>query len=581
MIDHISHDDDSDEHSPLLPSPSNATLADYDRLCSQSVASHSTTLTASATVCDSPYVKPSPYMACFPICFFILGLTISFVPEQQWLILYLCRRFANPDVAAAGSNYSITTLPEPYSHLYLPGLFHNPVAFGSADWPFCSSNADIQILAARWKMVLSLCSSIPALITAPCLGVLSDHYGRKPIILVPLFGAAFYYIGLIAVSRLPIGLWAFIAVHILQGLSGSGSVLITVITSFLADTTDPAERGATFVYTECLVFSAGAFGPLIGGYLIKILPSIDFVFMISGILVIMTLLIVIFFLPESLKKLQPKPTCPTDPSLPLLDHNVASNTAAVSKKFNIIDEVKLVFRGMFESFRVISSPTFVILIVVICFAVAGFGGKMMIFPYLAFRFGWDSFIEGQYMLIGTISRVAHMAITFPIITYLFSPTSSLALGRRSASSVERGVSGSANLKTRFDLYIILSAITVGALSTFAIAFADQTWQLFVIPLFDGFASLASPTIRSLLSLSIPTTSQGQMFAFLQLLESCVGMITGIIYPIIWSSTVNTTMPNLFLVISGCLFGCAAIAMLFTHFEDIGHCDKDVIVVDEE
>ncbi|KAI8917331.1 major facilitator superfamily domain-containing protein [Entophlyctis helioformis] len=509
--------------------------------------------------------RPSPYHACVPLFLHVFAVSLAIVPLQQWMILYLCRRFPQQHqqlLPAAGQWLDLPVETAPPTSAFLPGLFHTPAVFSDADWPTCSANAAVQALAARWSMVLSLCTSTPALIAGPCFGALSDSWGRKFIIIMPIIGSALNFVSILSVSNLGLGLWALIVVHLIQGLMGSWSVIMTAALSYFADTTDAESRSRTFVFAEAFIFLAFALGPFLGG----ISPSVDYVFAISIALEIVTLLYSVFILPESLPA-KTKARADRSRSRAALNRsNVglrnpstgepsASASAPASSKspWQIAsNEIHTVFSGMARVFHVASNRTFVILVVVVCCTVASLSGRMNFFNYAAYRFGWDAYIEGKYMLTGSMSRILHMLVTFPLLGRAF-----------------KLMQASPDGKIRFELRLVQACLCVGAVATLALALAWESWMIFAIAGVDGFASLASPNIRSLLSRSVPEQSQGQLFSSVQFLEQIVSLIFGIVFPNIWAATVGTSMSNLFLIVSAVIYCCAASGLLFTRVDEVG------------
>src|SRR5690349_19342593 len=76
-------------------------------------------------------------------------------------------------------------------------------------------------------------------IASPVLGALSDRFGRRPILLVSLIGAAIDYLFMAFAPSLPL---LFIG-RIVSGLTGAS---MTVASSYMADVSDDSNRSANF-----------------------------------------------------------------------------------------------------------------------------------------------------------------------------------------------------------------------------------------------------------------------------------------------------------------------------------------------
>lgn len=119
-------------------------------------------------------------------------------------------------------------------------------------------------LANHYGILLALYATMQV-IFAPILGKLSDKYGRKPILLFSLLGAALDYL-LMACST---SLWMLYIGRIIAGITGATGA---VCASAMTDVTHPHER------TRYFGFLGGAFGvgliigPMLGDYWVRSAP---------------------------------------------------------------------------------------------------------------------------------------------------------------------------------------------------------------------------------------------------------------------------------------------------------------------
>lgn len=128
---------------------------------------------------------------------------------------------------------------------------------------------------------------------APVLGVLSDRFGRKPILLIALFGLGLdYFIQAFA----PTLMWLFIG-RIIAGVCGA---TVTVATAYIADISTPEKKAENFGVIGAAFGLGFIVGPVLGGiageYDVK-LP-----FFIAGGLTLINFLYGWLLLPESLAK---------------------------------------------------------------------------------------------------------------------------------------------------------------------------------------------------------------------------------------------------------------------------------------
>lgn len=137
---------------------------------------------------------------------------------------------------------------------------------------------------------------------APILGTLSDHHGRKKMLLISLVGTAIGY-ALFAIGLLTHQLWLLFASRLLDGFTGGN---IAVANSSIADMSTPETRTKNFGLVG-MAFGLGfVVGPSVGGILAdsSVVPwfNSSTPFWFAAILSSLNLLLVIFRFQETLKR---------------------------------------------------------------------------------------------------------------------------------------------------------------------------------------------------------------------------------------------------------------------------------------
>ncbi|MGZ4112128.1 MAG: MFS transporter [Tumebacillaceae bacterium] len=133
--------------------------------------------------------------------------------------------------------------------------------------------------------------SLTQFLFAPLWGGLSDRIGRKPVMLIGIFGLALSFF-LFAVAT---QLWMLFAVRILAGLLSSANM--PTVMAYVADITTPEQRGRGMGMIGMSIGLGFIFGPAIGGIFSK--TSYATPFFISGCVATITFLFVLFVLKES------------------------------------------------------------------------------------------------------------------------------------------------------------------------------------------------------------------------------------------------------------------------------------------
>lgn len=114
--------------------------------------------------------------------------------------------------------------------------------------------------AARWIGFYSTVWALAQFVGAPVLGALSDRFGRRPVLLISLFGLAFDYLFMAFAPTLG---WLFVA-RVVSGLTAAG---MAVAGAYIADITAPEKRAQTFGLIGAAWGVGFIVGPAIGGFL--------------------------------------------------------------------------------------------------------------------------------------------------------------------------------------------------------------------------------------------------------------------------------------------------------------------------
>lgn len=146
--------------------------------------------------------------------------------------------------------------------------------------------------AAAYGGWLTFTFAIMQFLFSPVLGGLSDQYGRRPVLLMALFGFALDYLFL---SFAPSLAWLFIG-RALAGIAGSS---ITTATAYIADISTRENRAQNFGMIGAAFGLGFIVGPVIGGLLGSLGPRVPF--MVAAALTFINFLYGYFILPESLK----------------------------------------------------------------------------------------------------------------------------------------------------------------------------------------------------------------------------------------------------------------------------------------
>lgn len=217
---------------------------------------------------------------------FLLGIScivfIGWSPAVNQLIYErVCEDYYNHDLAAGPTH---------------AGLTHRPRGTEGLDCRI----PEVESTANAWITGISLCSSIPSLLSTTLMGAASDRFGRRPLLI-------FTFVGLLvmtstgwAIEHYHLSLSYFYAVNVISGSMGSAVTLFMNCFAYISDVTDKgSERGLGIALVEASLFISSAMGPIIEG-LITHHYGRD-TFFVCGNVGILCCLFVSLFLKESMR----------------------------------------------------------------------------------------------------------------------------------------------------------------------------------------------------------------------------------------------------------------------------------------
>jgi len=216
---------------------------------------------------------------------------------------------------------------------------------------------------------------------APVLGLLSDRFGRRPVILVSNLGLAADYL---IMALAPSIRWLFLA----RLLSGLTSASVPTAMAYISDVTAPEKRSKAFGLIGAAFGVGFILGPAIGGWLGHQSPRLPF--WVAGAGSLLNFCYGLFVLPESLapelrqKTLQWKNANPLGALRLLRSHTELAGLAVVNFLGYVAHEVY--------------ATVYVL--------------------YANYRFGWNSRMVGISLAMVGIASMASYAAVGPVVKWL-------------------------------------------------------------------------------------------------------------------------------------------------------------------
>jgi MFS transporter, DHA1 family, tetracycline resistance protein len=145
-------------------------------------------------------------------------------------------------------------------------------------------------LQSYWYGALVASYGVMQFLSAPLLGALSDRFGRRPVLLVSIFGLGCNWL----LQGLAGSVWVLLVARLVGGVTGAS---FSVASAYIADVTSPEQRSKSFGLLGA-VFGLGFIcGPMIGGLLGSY--NLRLPFFVAASLSLLNWLYGFFVLPES------------------------------------------------------------------------------------------------------------------------------------------------------------------------------------------------------------------------------------------------------------------------------------------
>jgi DHA1 family tetracycline resistance protein-like MFS transporter len=168
----------------------------------------------------------------------------------------------------------------------LPNLIKHFVGGGLSD-------AAATARAAHYSLYFAVTWGVMQFFCGPVMGMLSDRFGRRPVLLISIFGLGVDYLFMALAPTLS---WLFVG-RVINGVTSSS---FSTANAYVADVTAPQDRAKAFGLMGSAFGVGFILGPAIGGTLGQI--DLRLPFYVSAGLALVNWLYGFFVLPESLPK---------------------------------------------------------------------------------------------------------------------------------------------------------------------------------------------------------------------------------------------------------------------------------------
>lgn len=431
-----------------------------------------------------------------------------------------------------------------------PNFMMAPVLMGG-DNPQCRSIPEVQALATRFTLYITIITGAFSAIMSPKLGALSDRYGRLKILCIASGGATLGEIITILAATYPEQMsynWLLLGAAC-DGLCGSFTAGMAITHAYAADCTAPPKRAVAFGYFHACLFSGIAIGPLIAAFLVRTTDSLISTFYFALAVHAFFILFVFFVVPESLTKKRQALARERHHS-ELLAYNTALGSQDLGwqvmlRRANILAPLKILYpTGPGTSGKLRANLILLSAVDTIIFGVA-LGALTVVVYYCGYQFGWDTAQISVFTSIVNSFRVTALVVVLPLLNYLVRTRRANRQRRESGFAVPEPNSGSDNL----DLWIIRSAVCFEIVG-YGLYATVRTGPLFVVAgMLAALGGVGSPTLQSALTKHVPHDRMGQLLGATGLLHALARIVCPLVFNLIYAGTVATFPQAVFVVLS--------------------------------
>ncbi|HUO13232.1 MAG TPA: TCR/Tet family MFS transporter [Caulobacteraceae bacterium] len=386
----------------------------------------------------------------------------------------------------------------------LPGLIRS--FFGA------TANVASTAAAADWQFVFTLVWGAMQFFSGPILGMMSDRFGRRPVLLISIFGLATDFL---VMTFAPTLAWLLIG----RVINGATAASFSTANAYVADIATPQTRARYFGWMSS-AFSVGfLFGPAAGGFLSTLpvhigslhLEGLRTPFLVAALLCAINWVYGLLVLPESL---------PVERRIPSFQWRRANPIGALSLLRSHQDLLPLATINFLNQVAQQVLPGIFVL-------------------YTQLRYGWSlGFLGVTLLFTGILGILVQAFVVGPVVR---------RIGERGA---------------------VLVGASAGMIAFVIYAFASNQWLYFLgMPIF-ALMGLMMPGLQGLMTQHVAPTEQGRLQGAGQS-TSGIASVIGPIFPLTFALALRHTpgLPGLPILIAAALLAVAmALALRFARRE---------------
>uniref|UniRef100_A0A6P7F3D9 Proton-coupled folate transporter-like isoform X2 n=1 Tax=Diabrotica virgifera virgifera TaxID=50390 RepID=A0A6P7F3D9_DIAVI len=363
------------------------------------------------------------------------------------------------------------------------------------------------------ETIMRISESILPIILSLFIGTLSDRLGRKPFLVIGITGITIHTILNTFVAYYDnLSPWYFIVTSLPGTLVGGFSTTFLIIALYLADTTTPKKRAMRMGFFEVGMASSFIIGSLCSSYLFYATSYVT-IYTISTSLMCVSLLYIIFLVPES--------------------HKVEKKMPSLRELMSDIN-IKEILRVPFKKRE--GNTRYYILTL------------MGILVVYSFVIGGDVSLRTHFLrqkVHWTLSQITNASVCSHVLLILGTIFGTTILYKK--------------LKMK-ELQLVILSLVLYIITCILYGLATSDIYIYAAFTCRCFGGLIQSMVRTLISFMVPSHELGKLYATSSAIDSVAQLVSSSVYPQIYNATINTNS-GLFYFVSVGIYGILVLVIL--------------------
>ncbi|HLK23519.1 MAG TPA: TCR/Tet family MFS transporter [Caulobacteraceae bacterium] len=372
---------------------------------------------------------------------------------------------------------------------------------------FGATNAATTASAADWQFVFGVTWGAMQFFSGPVLGMLSDRFGRRPVLLISILGLSLDFL---VMAFAPTLLWLLLG----RVVNGATAATFSTCNAYVADVSKPEDRARNFGWMSS-AFSVGfLFGPVVGGVLAShalhigafTIGGLRVPFLVAAVICAINWFYGLLVLPESL---------PPERRIARFEWRRANPVASLMLLRSHRDLLPLAgVNFLFQLSQQVLPNVFVL--------------------YTTLRYGWSqSFLGVTFLITGALGILVQMFVVGPVVR---------RIGERGA-------------------VIAGAAAGVGGFVIYGLASSGLVYFI-GMPIF-AFLGLMQPGIQGLMTQHVSPMEQGRLQGANQSTAGIASILGPAIFPLSFAFALRSwpSVPGLPILIAAALLALAFLLAL--------------------